>query len=69
MPGAKEDADSEERDHDATEKIDFHHPYTPYDIQETFMSTVYQVLAEGKIGICKGNDLISFLKKSVLTIP
>jgi chromosome transmission fidelity protein 1 len=30
---------------------DFHHPYTPYDIQETFMSTAYQVLDESKIGI------------------
>jgi len=30
---------------------DFHHPYTPYAIQETFMETVYQVLEEGKIGI------------------
>ncbi|KAG9233062.1 helicase C-terminal domain-containing protein [Amylocarpus encephaloides] len=30
---------------------DFHHPYTPYDIQETFMSTVYQVLEESKVGI------------------
>lgn len=30
---------------------DFHHPYTPYDIQETFMSTVYQVLKDGKVGI------------------
>ena len=30
---------------------DFHHPYTPYAIQEIFMSTVYQVLEEGKIGI------------------
>jgi hypothetical protein len=29
----------------------FHHPYTPYAIQETFMSTVYQVLEEGKVGI------------------
>lgn len=29
----------------------FHHPYTPYDIQETFMSTVYQVLEDGKVGI------------------
>ncbi|CAG8961294.1 hypothetical protein HYFRA_00013574, partial [Hymenoscyphus fraxineus] len=33
------------------ERRDFHHPYTPYDIQETFMSTVYQVLEEGKVGI------------------
>ncbi|KAL3426121.1 DNA repair helicase [Phlyctema vagabunda] len=27
---------------------DFHHPYTPYAIQETFMHTVYQVLQDGK---------------------
>ncbi|KAM3073916.1 ATP-dependent DNA helicase chl1 [Clarireedia jacksonii] len=32
-------------------KKDFHHPYTPYEIQETFMQTVYDVLEEGKIGI------------------
>ncbi|TVY64194.1 ATP-dependent DNA helicase CHL1, partial [Lachnellula suecica] len=32
-------------------EIDFHHPYTAYDIQETFMSTVYQVLESGKVGI------------------
>ena len=30
---------------------DFHHPYTPYDIQVTFMETVYKVLDEGKVGI------------------
>ncbi|RDL33822.1 uncharacterized protein BP5553_08190 [Venustampulla echinocandica] len=30
---------------------DFHHPYTPYAIQDTFMDTVYQVLENGKIGI------------------
>jgi Rad3-related DNA helicase len=30
---------------------DFHHPYTPYAIQETFMQTVYQVLEEGRVGI------------------
>jgi chromosome transmission fidelity protein 1 len=37
---------------DGTEKShDFHHPYTPYDIQETFMETVYQVLEQGKVGI------------------
>ncbi|KAE9369378.1 DNA repair helicase [Stipitochalara longipes BDJ] len=37
---------------DETERShDFHHPYTPYAIQETFMETVYQVLEEGKIGI------------------
>jgi hypothetical protein len=38
-------------DHVTVDTIDFHHPYTPYDIQETFMSTVYQVLEEGKVGI------------------
>ncbi|KAJ8061534.1 hypothetical protein OCU04_009347 [Sclerotinia nivalis] len=32
-------------------KKDFHHPYTPYPIQETFMQTVYDVLEQGKIGI------------------
>ncbi|KAF5870722.1 putative atp-dependent rna helicase chl1 protein [Botrytis fragariae] len=32
-------------------KRDFHHPYTPYPIQETFMQTVWDVLEEGKIGI------------------
>lgn len=30
---------------------DFHHPFTPYAIQETFMETVYQVLEDGKVGI------------------
>lgn len=30
---------------------DFHHPYVPYDIQERFMSTVYQVLEKGNVGI------------------
>lgn len=29
----------------------FHHPFIPYDIQETFMETVYQVLEDGKVGI------------------
>lgn len=32
-------------------ELDFHHPYTPYAVQETFMQTVYHVLDEGKIGI------------------
>jgi hypothetical protein len=31
--------------------MDFHHPYTPYDIQETFMSAVYQTLEDSKVGI------------------
>ncbi|KHN97459.1 DEAD-2 domain-containing protein [Metarhizium album ARSEF 1941] len=35
------------------EKLDFHHPYTPYAVQEEFMKTVYSVLdkGEGQIGI------------------
>ncbi|CEJ82969.1 Putative ATP-dependent RNA helicase chl-1 [[Torrubiella] hemipterigena] len=35
------------------ERLDFHHPYTPYDVQETFMKTVYNVLQEGngQVGI------------------
>lgn len=42
--------------HDAThrlEKLDFHHPYTPYDVQEQFMRTVYDVLdkGQGQVGI------------------
>lgn len=39
------------QDHVIESKIDFHHPYTPYAIQEEFMSTVYRVLEEGKVGI------------------
>jgi len=42
-------AQSEEEDGQVTR--DFHHPYTPYAIQETFMGTVYQVLEDGKVGI------------------
>lgn len=30
------------------EKLDFHHPYTPYDVQEQFMKAVYNVLETGK---------------------
>lgn len=35
------------------QKLDFHHPYTPYDVQEQFMRTVYQVLeaGDGQVGI------------------
>ncbi|KAI8627612.1 DNA repair helicase [Xylariaceae sp. FL1651] len=35
------------------QNINFHHPFTPYDIQETFMRTVYRVLEQGngQIGI------------------
>ncbi|KAM5341850.1 hypothetical protein ACJ41O_014881 [Fusarium nematophilum] len=35
------------------EKLDFHHPFTPYDVQEQFMKTVYDVLetGNGQVGI------------------
>lgn len=33
--------------------LNFHHPFTPYDVQEQFMRTVYDVLetGDGQIGI------------------
>ncbi|KAI1148162.1 helicase C-terminal domain-containing protein [Nemania diffusa] len=36
-----------------TRNIDFHHPFTPYDVQQQFMHTVYNVLEQGngQIGI------------------
>lgn len=35
------------------EKLDFHHPFTPYEVQEQFMRTVYDVLetGNGQVGI------------------
>ena len=35
------------------ENIDFHHPFTPYDVQQHFMKAVYQVLekGDGQVGI------------------
>lgn len=35
------------------ENLDFHHPYTPYDVQEQFMKAVYNVLdiGKGQVGI------------------
>lgn len=35
------------------EKLDFHHPFTPYDVQEQFMKTVFDVLetGDGQVGI------------------
>lgn len=35
----------------AAVKRDFHHPYTPYGIQETFMETLYQTIEKGGVGI------------------
>jgi chromosome transmission fidelity protein 1 len=35
------------------EQLDFHHPYTPYDVQVEFMRAVYNVLetGNGQVGI------------------
>lgn len=35
------------------EELDFHHPFTPYDVQTQFMRTVYDVLeaGNGQVGI------------------
>lgn len=35
------------------EMLDFHHPFTPYNVQEQFMRTVYDVLetGSGQVGI------------------
>lgn len=40
-------------------KIDFHHPYTPYPIQEHFMTAVYTILSRGPIS---GNANIGILE-------
>jgi hypothetical protein len=47
-PGANA---NQEKSHVTITKMDFHHPYTPYAIQEEFMGTVYRVLEEGTVGI------------------
>ena len=38
---------------DGMQQLDFHHPYTPYSVQQEFMSTAYNVLkqGEGQVGI------------------
>jgi len=43
---------NEAKDHDP-QPIDFHHPYTPYDVQLDFMRAVYGVLekGDGQVGI------------------
>lgn len=46
---------TEEADNIAHElsNLDFHHPFTPYKVQDQFMQTVYQILqtGEGQVGI------------------
>jgi len=36
---------------DKRNERDFHHPYTPYEIQKDFMNAVYACLESGKVGI------------------
>ena len=46
-------------------KIDFHHPYTPYEVQEQFMRTVYDVLEKGQVGILESpTGTVCLLKKT-----
>ena len=33
------------------ERKNFHHPYSPYDIQLQFMRALYTCIEEGKVGI------------------
>lgn len=44
---------ADEMDTLSDDAIDFHHPYTPYDVQTQFMRTAYDVLeaGQGQIGI------------------
>ena len=35
----------------ANQQRDFHHPFTPYDIQNEFMGAVYDCFEDGKVGI------------------
>lgn len=35
----------------ALQPEDFHHPYTPYEIQLQFMRSLYSSLEEGKVAI------------------
>lgn len=54
--------------------LDFHHPYTPYDVQNQFMRTVYHVLAKGKgqIGILEsptGTVSMKYFAKTTMEAP
>ena len=54
--------------------IDFHHPYTPYDVQLDFMRTVYDVLEKGagQVGILEsptGTVRSPHLKTSLTSSP
>ena len=48
-------------EHPADKKIDFHHPYAPYTIQEEFMQTVYSILYNGNSGP-DGNASVGILE-------
>lgn len=52
MMGSEVDDDVDGAIH-RLQDLDFHHPFTPYNVQEEFMKTVYGVLEQGagQIGI------------------
>lgn len=45
--------DATEETREKLQSLDFHHPYTPYDVQLEFMKTAYGVLqaGNGQVGI------------------
>lgn len=52
--------------------IDFHHPYTPYNVQLDFMRTVYDVLEKGngQVGILESpTGTVRHLTSPHLTNP
>ncbi|KAH6614677.1 helicase C-terminal domain-containing protein, partial [Chaetomium sp. MPI-SDFR-AT-0129] len=53
MPDPTPETDNHPLKMTTNEPIDFHHPYTPYDVQLDFMRTVYDVLekGDGQVGI------------------
>ncbi|KAK8054330.1 hypothetical protein PG996_013631 [Apiospora saccharicola] len=54
MAGIPDDLDVDlDQVTEGIKKVDFHHPYTPYDVQEQFMRSVYDVLetGDGQVGI------------------
>lgn len=52
---------AEDENGQAHKKINFHHPYTPYSIQEEFMQTVYNILQNGNSGP-DGNASVGILE-------
>jgi chromosome transmission fidelity protein 1 len=53
------------------EEPDFHHPYTPYDVQLQFMRTAYNVLerGDGQVGILESpTGTVSYLTRALSVV-